>query len=61
MSDFSAIIATNYILVTNCYIFPAYIFSGEIRYSNIKPGTSFSPIPCDADMRSGVREPVHIK
>ena len=25
MSDFSAMIDTNYVLVTNCYIFPVYI------------------------------------
>ena len=61
MSDFSVIIDTNYILVTNCYFFRHILFYGEIHYSNIKPGTSSYTIPCDADVWSGEREPAHMK
>ena len=60
MSDFFAMIDTNYVLVTNGYIFPVYIFSGEILYPNIKLGTNSYPITCDPDKWIGEWEPVHI-
>ena len=65
MSDLkSAIIDSNYVLETNYYTFPAYVVSGQIHYLNLKPWTSSSSIPFNADMdiachRTQEREPAH--
>ena len=54
MSDISAIIGTNYVVSSYIIIlFQHTLFSGQMRYLNIRPWTSSYLMHCNVDMHSG--------
>ena len=54
MSDFSAIIDTNFVLVTNYQTFPSYIVFWSNTLFRYLTWISFYPIPFYADMQRAV-------